>query len=209
MADSQSTGGGRFRLVQEVVIAVTGIVTVIANVVLTNRSLDLTELAQDEQKQVVMVTPTLANWSAKPDHEQANHTVVSVNYVLQNVGDKPVRGCGTHHEPVAADLTPIRYWPAIMEPGGILWTLDPGGTHETTDDMSFDRATEGDSMILEMWFECVYPKVVTASVFLRVDLVSSGVDVANDLNRTKPLDSWDRYSIIERADGRTPHPRPN
>jgi hypothetical protein len=209
VADTQSTGGRRFGLALELLIALTGVVTVIANVALTNRSLDLTEQAQEEQRQIVMVTPTLAGWSAKPDPEQPGQTVITIDYVLQNVGDKPVRGCGTHHEPVAADMTPIKYWPSIMEPGGILWNLEPGGTHETTDDLKFDRVNEGDSMIVELWFECVYPKLVTESVFLRLDLVASGVDVANDLNRVKRLDSYDRYSIIERADGRTPQPRPN
>ncbi|MFL6119184.1 hypothetical protein [Actinophytocola sp.] len=189
------------------IIALTGVATVVANVVLTNRSLDLGQQLQDEQKQVVKTYATLASWSAAPDPDQAGGAVFSVDYALQNVGDKPVRGCGTYYEPVAADLTPVKYWPTVMEPGGILWTLDPGDTHETTHDMKFGQAAEGDSMFVELWFECVYPKVVSESTFLSLDLVSPAVTIA-DMDRTKPLDSWDRYSAIERASGRTPHPRP-
>ncbi|MFD2421738.1 hypothetical protein [Amycolatopsis pigmentata] len=208
MAESDSKANGRLGLASQVVIALTGVATVVANIVLTTRSLNLTKQVQDEQRQVVKVDSTMASWSAAPDPQQAGRVIVSIDYALQNVGDKPIRGCGTYYEPVAADLTPVKYWPSIMEPGGIQWTLDSGITHETTDKISFDRSSEGDEMLVELWFECVYPKVVSRSTFLRLDLAAATVTMA-DLDRTKPLDSYDRYSIVERADGRTPHPRPN
>lgn len=208
MVESDSKANGRLGLALQLVIALTGVATVVANVMLTNRSLALTQQVQDEQKQVVKVDSTMANWSAAPDPQHLGRVNVSIDYALQNVGDKPIRGCGTYYEPVAADLTPIKYWPSIMEPGGIQWTLDSGGTHETTDKIWFDRPSEGDKIIVEFWFECVYPKVISRSEFLNLDLAAAKLTTA-DLDRTKPLDSYDRYSIIERADGRTPHPRPN
>jgi hypothetical protein len=194
-------------LVLQLVIALTGVATVVANVVLTDRSLDLSQQLQDEQKQVVKVYTTLASMSAAPDPDEPGRVVVTVDYALQNVGDKPIRGCGTHYEPVSADLRPIKYWPTVMEPGAILWTLNPGDTHETTDDTWFDRATEGDTLLVELWFECVYPKVVSDSTFLRLDLASPGVTEA-DMVRATPLDSYDRYSMIEKDSGNVPHPRP-
>jgi hypothetical protein len=208
MVESGSAASSRFGLALQLVIALTGIATVVVNVVLTNRSLDITQQAQNEQRQVAKVEPNMAGWSAEHDPQHQGRVIVKIDYTLLNVGDKPVRGCGTYYELVAADLTPIKYWPSIMEPGGTQWTLDPGVSHDTADDTWFDRATVGASIMVEMWFECVYPKVVSRSTVFNLDLDTATITIAQ-VYRSKPLDSYDRYSIIERADGRTPLPRPN
>ncbi|WP_033440923.1 hypothetical protein [Saccharothrix sp. NRRL B-16314] len=202
-------------LVIQIVVAFTGIATVIANVILISRTIDVSREQQqlaarlaDEQKQVTKVYQTLTKLSGAYAPDDQDKFVVQLQLYLQNIGDKAVRGCSTRTQLVGRDLAPVKYWPSILEPGAVLWNLVPGETHVTEQSTWYLRSREGDDLLVELWFECEYPKTISRSTFIRLNLASGRVEEDTGISRDQPMDSYDRYAAVERANGDTPKPRP-
>lgn len=211
------------RIAIEAILAVVGVLTFCANTFLTyhanqaaQRASEATEkMAKIRQSELdtqgmVQYSVNLEGWndSIVMSERHPEDQAASVGLALQNTGARTLRGCATYFEFVKDDLQPDIYWPIVWEWGGLVWKVDAGENHESKVEAVLPPADARQQVLIELWFECDNPELVSESVFIRVDRATNSVSMDDSLKRSIPLDVYDRYAAYERANGREPKPRP-
>lgn len=141
---------------------------------------------------------------------------------LVNTGDVHLSGCGTYSEDSDAKGTPIEYWPAIMEHVGATWDVASGAKHLSDFTLPVSSLPQPGTSTPErtyvaIWYECESAHLVTRAYLFGIDLEKQslippegyvGSEVEAPMKSLAALGSYERYAIVERAQHRTPEPRP-
>lgn len=214
MDEGTKESKSRLKATLDIATVLIGITTLVFNTVLTVQTIHISEdnrslsETQYNNQQILQYSVNVVSWHPVQRTQDSKSAIAPITVALQNTGARTIQGCRTAHEFVKPDLSPDIYWPSDADPDALLWTLKGGENHETAIQAPLPDAGTRSQVLIEVWFECTNPKIITESNFFNIDITAGTVDYDQSRTRPTPLDAWDRYEQFELANGRTPAPRP-
>ncbi|AHH18547.1 hypothetical protein NONO_c37630 [Nocardia nova SH22a] len=214
MSDSTDKSKSRLKTVLEAATVLTGITTLVINSILTVKAIHISEdnrslsETQYNNQQILQYSVNVISWDNVQSAPPGRSAIAPIKVALQNTGARPLQGCRTLHEFVKQDLSPDIYWPSNADPEALVWTLKGGDNHESAIQAPLPDAQTRTRVLMEVWYECDNPRLITVSNFFDIDILTGTVQYAQSQTRPTPIDAWQRYQQFERDNGRTPAPRP-